>query len=370
MERQSRTWLCSVVFLDIAGYTEKPVEQQIEMKEHLQKLVADAVSNIAETERIMVDTGDGAALCFLGDPEEALFVALNLRDLLREKETATPFKIRIGINLGPVKVVKSISGQLNPLGDGINNAQRVMSFAKPDQILVSRSFYDVIACLSEEYAQLFQYLGMHKDKHVKEHPIYEVALPDGERAYATVATAKASTEPMQADSNALSPTAAVTWDPGLLKAAEDDLAVYIGPLAKVLVGRAALQATSVQDLYTVLGNMIPADDARTKFLAKAPASEPIQESNSGPVEVVSMGPDSGPTTDGLSTTGSPWDPTILKTVEQDLAIHLGPVSRVIVKKAAKKASNLEELYELLARELPTEEAQNAFLSTHRPSKKF
>lgn len=370
MERQSRTWLCSVVFLDIAGYTEKPVEQQIEMKEHLQKLVADAVSNIAETERIMVDTGDGAALCFLGDPEEALFVALNLRDLLREKETATPFKIRIGINLGPVKVVKSISGQLNPLGDGINNAQRVMSFAEPDQILVSRSFYDVIACLSEEYAQLFRYLGMHKDKHVKEHPVYEVALPEGEQAYATVASAKASIEPMQVDSNAPAPAAAVAWDPALLKTAEDDLAIYIGPLAKVLVGRAALQATSAQDLYTVLGNMIPVDDARSKFLAKAPAPEPAQEPNSGPGDVVSAGPASGPTTDGLSTTGSPWDPTILKTAEQDLAIHLGPLARVIVKKAAKKTSNLEELYELLAHELPTEEAQNTFLIKHRSSRKF
>ena len=366
MERQSRTWLCSVVFLDIAGYTEKPVEQQIEMKEHLLKLVADAVSNIAETERIMVDTGDGAALCFLGDPEEALFVALNLRDLLREKDTATPFKVRIGINLGPVKVVKSISGQLNPLGDGINNAQRVMSFAKPNQVLVSRSFYDVIACLSEEYAQLFQYLGMRKDKHAKQHPVYEVVLSEGEQTSATVATVKASAENVQVGSNAPSPAAAVTWDPTLLKTAEDDLAIYIGPLAKVLVGRAALQATSAQDLYTVLGNMIPVDDARTKFLAKAPAHAPAVESVQGPI---SMGPDSGPTTDGLSTTGAPWDPTMLQTAEQDLAIHLGPLSRVIVKKAAKKTSNLEELYGLLARELPTEEAQNAFLSKHRSLKK-
>ncbi|MCZ6732901.1 MAG: adenylate/guanylate cyclase domain-containing protein [Gammaproteobacteria bacterium] len=367
MERQSRTWLCSVVFLDIAGYTEKPVEQQIEMKEHLQKLVADAVSNIAETERIMVDTGDGAALCFLGDPEEAMFVALNLRDLLTEKETATPFKIRIGINLGPVKVIKSISGQLNPLGDGINNAQRVMSFAEPNQILISRSFYDVIACLSEEYAQVFRYLGTRKDKHGKQHPVYEVVLSEGEQTYATVATVKASAENVQVGSNAPLPAPAITWDPALLKTAEDDLAIYIGPLAKVLVGRAALQATSAQDLYTVLGNMIPVDDARTKFLAKAPASEPVV----GRAEdSISMGPDSGPTTDGLSTTGSTWDPTILKTAEQELAMHLGPLSRVIVKKAAKKTSSLKELYELLACELPTEAAQNAFLSKHRSSKKL
>ena len=128
-----------------------------------------------------------------------------------------------------------------------------------------------------------------------------------------------------------------------------------------------MQATNAQDLYSVLGNMIPADDARAKFLAKAPAPESVVE---GTEEPVSMGPDSGPTTDGLTTTGSPWDPAILKTAEEDLAIHLGPLSRVIVKKAAKQTSNLAELYELLARELPSEEAQDDFLNKHRSSKKF
>jgi class 3 adenylate cyclase len=104
MERHSRTWLCSVVFLDIVGYTQKPVAQQIEMKEHLQKLISDALAGVVESDRILVDTGDGAALCFLGDPEEALFVAINLRDVLAVKAERgrTPFTTRIGINLGPV----------------------------------------------------------------------------------------------------------------------------------------------------------------------------------------------------------------------------------------------------------------------------
>lgn len=367
MERQSRTWLCSVVFLDIVKYTEKAVTQQIDMKEHLQEFVAGAVSNIAESERIIVDTGDGAALCFLGDPEEALFVALNLRDLLtsKEKQGSTPFEVRIGINLGPVKVVKSLSGQLNPLGDGINNAQRVMSFAKPGQILVSRSFYEVIACLSQEYAKLFHFLGTRKDKHVKEHAVYEVKLPEKEQTYAAV---KEITERIaeEREENLI----ALTWDPAVLKAAEKDLAQYIGPLAKVLVSRAAQQVSNAEELYSSLATMIPEQEVKDKFLAHMPGSNKgkvpaAKGSGQRPVTP----PASGTAAGQAATTASSWDPAVLKDVEQGLAIYLGPLAKVLVNKAAKKTSNLEKLYRLLADELTTAEEQDAFLKAVRTTKK-
>ncbi|MFQ5995320.1 MAG: adenylate/guanylate cyclase domain-containing protein [Acidiferrobacterales bacterium] len=357
MERQSRTWLCSVVFLDIVGYTEKAVAQQIETKEHLQKLVSDAVASIAETERIIVDTGDGAALCFLGDPEEALFVALNLRDLLAVKvqKARTPFEVRIGINLGPVKVVKSISGQLNPLGDGINNAQRVMSFAKPNQILVSRSFYDVIACLSQEYAQLFVFVGTRKDKHVKEHTVYEVRIPGKEQTYAT---ARAVTERTRDEKE--EELIALTWDPTVLKAAERALANHIGPVAKVLVSRAAPQAANIEELYNSLAAMIPSENERKVFLARAPAG--AQATQAAPRSATRKV--AGATKQATTATNKPaasWDEETLKTIERDLAVHVGPLAKVLVKKAAKKATSLEELHTMLAREIPTEKEQDAFL---------
>jgi class 3 adenylate cyclase len=69
----------------------------------------------------------------------------------------------MGINLGPVKLLVDINKQLNLIGDGINVAQRVMSFAEPGKLLVSRSYYEVISCLSQEYAKLFNYEGVHPD---------------------------------------------------------------------------------------------------------------------------------------------------------------------------------------------------------------
>src|SRR5512134_3631909 len=99
----NRTFICSVVFLDIVGYSKKPVSEQIQHKERLNSLLTEALANVAVNDRIILDTGDGAALSFLGDPEDALFVSLMLRDAMH---TPLPhgagMSMRIGINLGPV----------------------------------------------------------------------------------------------------------------------------------------------------------------------------------------------------------------------------------------------------------------------------
>jgi hypothetical protein len=39
---------------------------------------------------------------------------------------------------------------------------------------VSRSFYEVVSCLSREYANLFRHEGARTDKHVREHDVYAV----------------------------------------------------------------------------------------------------------------------------------------------------------------------------------------------------
>jgi hypothetical protein len=102
---------------------------------------------------------------------------MSLRDaVVGQNVTSGPqLQIRVGVNLGPVRLVKDINGQPNIIGDGINVAQRVMSFAEPGQILVSRSYYDVMARLSEDYAKLFHYEGAKTDKHVREHEVYAIS---------------------------------------------------------------------------------------------------------------------------------------------------------------------------------------------------
>lgn len=176
LARGNRTFICSVVFIDIVEYSRKAVAEQIRLKEQLNALLAEALKDVAANDRVILDTGDGAAISFVGDPEDALFVCIALRDAVATppQGTAVPLQMRIGINLGPVKLVQDLNGQPNIIGDGINVAQRIMAFAEPNQILVARSYYEVVSCLSDAYAKLFQYEGSRTDKHVREHEVYAV----------------------------------------------------------------------------------------------------------------------------------------------------------------------------------------------------
>jgi class 3 adenylate cyclase len=176
-DRTNRTSVCAVLFLDIAEYSRKPVSEQLQVKERFNAHIAEAIAEVVPDERIILDTGDGVAISFLGDPEDALFVALNLAEALGATAEAAQIAVRAGINLGPVRLVRDINSQPNIIGDGINVAQRVMSFAHPGQVLVSRSYYDVITRISEDYSRLFVYQGSRTDKHVREHELYELAAP-------------------------------------------------------------------------------------------------------------------------------------------------------------------------------------------------
>ena len=181
-EHTNRTFICSVLFLDIVEYSQRSVAEQIALKERFNAVLTEAIAGVPTDDRIILDTGDGAAVSFLGDPEDTLFAGMSLRDAVANQQATTTgprLQIRVGVNLGPVRLVKDINGQPNIIGDGINVAQRVMSFAEPGQILVSRSYYDVMARLSEDYAKLFHYEGAKTDKHVREHEVYAISSTSG-----------------------------------------------------------------------------------------------------------------------------------------------------------------------------------------------
>jgi class 3 adenylate cyclase len=71
--------------------------------------VAEIIEHVAKTDRVTLDTGDGVALCFLGDPEDALVAATALRDRLHTQQGESRLRLRVGINIGPVRVVKDIA---------------------------------------------------------------------------------------------------------------------------------------------------------------------------------------------------------------------------------------------------------------------
>lgn len=371
MEKQTRTWLCSVVFLDVVDYTKRSVKQQIGIKKRLKSAVDEAVKAVPEPDRIIVDSGDGAALCFLGDPEEALFAALNLRDTFKREidEAVPPLAVRIGINLGAVKLVENITGQINAVGDGINMANRVMNFAQPNQILASRSFYDVISCLSDDFAQLFRYEGVRQDKHVREHAVYEVlrlreaAISEGSEARKELVGASEGKGVRSAQKDD-SPTAVFDWRPDVLETAENDLALHIGPLAKVLVKKTSHKASNIEELYQLLAEYVPTEREKTIFLGKGLVPDKTRPSSTQGSHQAAARGEAVTTFKGDQRPGtvSTWEPEVLRTAEERLAVYVGPVAKVLVRKAAKKTSSTKDLYQVLAKEIPKERDKKHFLN--------
>src|SRR5262245_51579753 len=167
-DESGRTLVCSVLFLDLIGYSKKAVAEQHEVKQLFNSALAEALDLLKRRDRVIVDTGDGAAVVFLGDPEDAMIVGLAMR------ESAGRIAMRLGINLGPVRLMTDLNQQTNVVGDGINVAQRVMSFAEPGQLLVSHAYFEVVSRVSEHYQRLFHPVGRKQDKHVREHDVYLV----------------------------------------------------------------------------------------------------------------------------------------------------------------------------------------------------
>ncbi len=179
-ENGNQTFICSVLFLDIVGYPKQTVAVQISLKERFVSYLAAAISDVPQADRIILDAGDGAAINFLGGVDAALKAALSLRSsVFQDADATVPLLLRMGINLGPVRLIRESDGQPNIVGDGINVAQRIMGFSEPGQILVSRSYFEAASRISAHHAKMFDYQGSRTDMHVREHEIYALRASDG-----------------------------------------------------------------------------------------------------------------------------------------------------------------------------------------------
>ena len=339
IEHANRTLIATVVFVDIVGYSKYAVSEQMQIKTRFNEIAGQALADVAQNERILLDTGDGAALCFLGDPEHALFAAHTLRDLAQDA-AGFGLELRIGINLGPIKLIKDLNGQPNVIGDAINAAQRIMSFADPHQILVSRSFYELVSCLKPEYGRLFHYLGIRQDKHVREHEVYAIDFPgSGVPAAASNLVEAASLDKA---------SAAMEFPPALLMQLEYCLVKYMGPIAKVLVRNVSRESQRLEQLCQGLAENIAAEAQRTAFLREATSLCGILQGDAG----------------ALSNASAPGmlDTEQIAVVEQHLANYIGPLAKILVRRAQKHCGNLTELCLAVAQHIENEHDRSRFLA--------
>lgn len=132
------------------------------------------------------------------------------------------------------------------------------------------------------------------------------------------------------------------WDPALLKQIDAQLARFVGPLAKVLVRRAARQTVDMDELYARLAETLGAEDRKT-FMASRSALTRAR------AHAATL-PDTAPLT-----------PETIDAAQHRLAAYVGPIAKVLVKKAAAQAGSVRQFYLLLADSLESEAERTRFL---------
>lgn len=367
-----RNLLSTVLFLDLVGYSSRSVDDQVAIKRMLSESLAEALRDMPEDARVTIDTGDGAALCFLGDPEQALQACLRLRERLAQR-CGRQVAVRMGLNLGPVRIVSDINNRINVIGDGINVAQRVMDFARPDQLLVSRAYHDVISRISDDTAGMFRYLGPHQDKHGRIHEVHAVVSRPRGAHVADEGPAFARTVPLEA---------AMVLDEAAVQEIEADLARRIGPMARVLVAKVRWRAPSGPALRAALAALIPDLSGREAFLsgpeetagtrsAGTSASAPPRASPSsaaGPSDTSGASAPSGargqpPPHCAASRPPPGWTPPpsqALVVLEQALCNHIGPMARVLLRRQLECHQNPAAMVEALCTHIAPPAQREAF----------
>ena len=177
-----RAIVASFLFTDLVGFSKGTASEQYAAKAALSACLRRNLAVLRETDYWIKDTGDGALIAFVSNPEHALYMALAIAQDYRHTADGRdiPFDgLRTGLHLGTVKETVDLEARPNYIGDGINATKRIMDFAIPGQIAASRNFFDAVASLDKEYAGLFRHLGAPDDKHGRAHELYAIAPSAG-----------------------------------------------------------------------------------------------------------------------------------------------------------------------------------------------
>ena len=142
------------------------------------------------------------------------------------------------------------------------------------------------------------------------------------------------------------------WDPAVLKQIEQQLAAIVGPVARVMIRRGAAATSDIDRLYRALGENLTNPGERSAFLA-------------GRQRLAGVSPREGGTTPvpGAAEQGTGMTmqltPDAIEQATRHLANYLGPIAKVIAKKAATQATSRGHFQQLLAEKLtdPVERAR-------------
>lgn len=143
------------------------------------------------------------------------------------------------------------------------------------------------------------------------------------------------------------------WDPATLQAVERELAASIGPVARVLVKRAARAHATLDQLAREIAPSIPDEAARQAFLAKydGRGGVPAQPEPLDPADAPTRLGDDAPT----------LTPNDIDDVTRLLTQEIGPIARVVVKRSAEVCTTRQALCLKVSASIEDATARTRFL---------
>jgi len=127
---------------------------------------------------VALPTGDGYAIGFSDSPEKPIHLAMELHKALnRYNESQRGLEkllIRVGIDMGPVYVIKDINNMDNVWGPGIILTRRVMDLAGDMNIFASARIAEDVLKLSAEYKKMLHPIGSYHIKHGEELQLFNI----------------------------------------------------------------------------------------------------------------------------------------------------------------------------------------------------
>jgi serine/threonine-protein kinase len=164
----------------------------------------------------------------------------------------------------------------------------------------------------------------------------------------------------------LQPPLPPAWDDAVLGTAERQLARFVGPVARVIVKKAAAQTTDLGELVSLLSDHIPTQIERSKFadgMQVANTSATGFRSERSGTHATRERSMSQSLSQSLSQSrtrplGTPLESAFVDQTTLKLAVYLGPIARVVARKASQQASNQQEFVARVAAHLGAQERQS------------
>ena len=147
-------------------------------------------------------------------------------------------------------------------------------------------------------------------------------------------------------------------DSTLLKAVEDKLRSYVGPVARILVQTVAARGRSAADLCAELAQSVPDEADRERFLREVSSVARVRPAAPG------GGPALSDSSGRRGAVGLPEQE--LERAQVALTQFVGPIARILVRRAAANASTVEVLWQALSTHIEQPAERAAFLR-QRPS---